>query len=471
MAAVETAAPRGGDPRPRIRLSSPPGRLRLMSLLVTAVLIALWIAAIITALRRDRATDALADGRGAEAAAAQVLRADLATAEAAAARMLLPDPPSTAATSQDTGDAEGQGTGVDAGRQGSGSAQQGAGPGDPGAAYRRAVADAGDRIVELAGVADTRTPLRVISRQLPVYTGQVERARANARFGYAVGASYLREASALMRGTILPAADQLATADAERVDHDYRRASGVGGPLLVAGTGAGALALLVAVQVRLFRRTNRLLNPALVAATLLTALAAGWALTAFGAQRAHLRDARDDGFAPMVASGQARALAQRAWADETLALLSPGDTDAVDADADAATIRLGYDPRGDLITATGATPPGLLAGLATPSGDREPLGPLWQVHQTNAAQVRALRTDPGGMARALTLYRGPDTAAFGRFDGAATAVFDTARTRFTRRLDDTAGTLDSLPAALCVALGLAAALTLVGLQMRINDYR
>ena len=39
---------------------------------------------------------------------------------------------------------------------------------------------------------------------LPVYTGEVETARADNRLGLPLGAAYLREASALMRGTLLP---------------------------------------------------------------------------------------------------------------------------------------------------------------------------------------------------------------------------------------------------------------------------
>ena len=48
--------------------------------------------------------------------------------------------------------------------------------------------------------------LATLSGQLPVYTDEVGTARANNRLGLPLGAAYLREGSALLRGTLLPAA-------------------------------------------------------------------------------------------------------------------------------------------------------------------------------------------------------------------------------------------------------------------------
>src|SRR5499427_9280968 len=57
-----------------------------------------------------------------------------------------------------------------------------------------------------AGHSAAARDLAKLSADLPVYTGLVETARANNRLGLPLGAAYLREASALMRGTLLPAA-------------------------------------------------------------------------------------------------------------------------------------------------------------------------------------------------------------------------------------------------------------------------
>ena len=51
--------------------------------------------------------------------------------------------------------------------------------------------------------------LAALSTDLPIYTGEVETARADNRQGFPLGAAYLREASDLMRSTLLPAADDM----------------------------------------------------------------------------------------------------------------------------------------------------------------------------------------------------------------------------------------------------------------------
>ena len=51
--------------------------------------------------------------------------------------------------------------------------------------------------------------IATVQRLIPVYTGLVESARANARQGHPVGVAYLAEASGLMRSEILPAAAAL----------------------------------------------------------------------------------------------------------------------------------------------------------------------------------------------------------------------------------------------------------------------
>ena len=87
--------------------------------------------------------------------------------------------------------------------------------------YERDVAEAGAALAKAAsdsaGVEGAAAPVDTLSRQMPVYTGLVETARANNRQGFPAGASYLREASELMRAKILPAAQDLYRVDAQRL--------------------------------------------------------------------------------------------------------------------------------------------------------------------------------------------------------------------------------------------------------------
>ena len=83
---------------------------------------------------------------------------------------------------------------------------------EPLAARQRYLADIAQasRHLEAATAAAGHSPaarnLATLSAGLPVYAGEVETARADNRLGYPLGAAYLRDASSLMRGTLLPAA-------------------------------------------------------------------------------------------------------------------------------------------------------------------------------------------------------------------------------------------------------------------------
>src|SRR5699024_12623745 len=78
--------------------------------------------------------------------------------------------------------------------------------------------------VQGAGTDDheIRQLVRFIQRELPVYTGMVENARANYRMSNAVSAGYMSNASAIMREEILPAASRLCNITSSRVADEER---------------------------------------------------------------------------------------------------------------------------------------------------------------------------------------------------------------------------------------------------------
>ena len=78
-----------------------------------------------------------------------------------------------------------------------------------------------------------------VGEQLPVYTGLVENARALNRLGLPLGQSYLASASKLMQGTILPAVEQVRTAESAELAAAYRR--GAATPFAVLAVGARRL--------------------------------------------------------------------------------------------------------------------------------------------------------------------------------------------------------------------------------------
>ena len=80
--------------------------------------------------------------------------------------------------------------------------------------------------VSAAGSA-TGNDLATLSAGLPVYTGEVETARADNRLLLPLGAAYLREASTLLRGTLLPAASDIYTRESELLTSASARATGL----------------------------------------------------------------------------------------------------------------------------------------------------------------------------------------------------------------------------------------------------
>ncbi|SQD94026.1 putative secreted protein [Parafrankia sp. Ea1.12] len=420
----------------RRRSRTPPGFLRLLSAGLVGVLMVTLSVCLLSTLSRQHAVDALARDSGASFVAAQQLHAELSVADATVARAFLAggvEPP----------------------------AQR--------TAYQESIASASGRIVDLALAGGPREPLSVLAAQLPVYTGLIERARANNRIGNVVGGAYLRQASELMQTRILPAVDRLAAEDALDIDRGYAQATRWYQPVLVGVAGAAALVALVALQIRLFRRTHRMFNLRLVAATVLVVIATGLTLLAFGVSRARLVDSRNDAFRPMTVVAQVRVLALRAWGDESLSLIARGNGDDLDADARRVTERLGYDPAGRPAgTGTLAT----AAALDGPDAPgRDVLVPDWERYQDTAVRVRDLVRDVGGFQEAVRVALDEGTSTFTRFDGDAETAFTASRGRFAAGLSSAAGTYDGVAAGTGTALGLAMLLTLAGVQSRINDYR
>lgn len=108
--------------------------------------------------------------------------------------------------------------------------------------------------------------LAKISRELPEYTGLVERVRANNLQGLLpTGKSFLGRASELMTNDVLPQAADLQRRQAARLDEAYRRAGAL--PVVALTAGAVSLGGLIWAQVFVFQRTHRIVNLGLVAAS------------------------------------------------------------------------------------------------------------------------------------------------------------------------------------------------------------
>jgi hypothetical protein len=183
---------------------------------------------------------------------------------------------------------------------------------------------------EAGGDTAAKDALTTIATQLPQYVKLNATAAANNLLGYPVGFRYLTQASALMQGTILPAAQNLTDAEARNLSSAEDTAKQV--PALMIVVGVLMLAALVVVQIRESRRTNRVFNVGLLGATAALVVSFAWAGADFAVQNGHEDNARKRGSDQVSALATARILSLQARTDEMLTLVGRGTADDKETD-------------------------------------------------------------------------------------------------------------------------------------------
>ncbi|OIV36489.1 hypothetical protein BIV57_16080 [Mangrovactinospora gilvigrisea] len=197
------------------------------------------------------------------------------------------------------------------------------------ARYQQDIANASKGLAAASAAAgsnsDALTYITTLNRELPVYTGLVETARANNRQGYPVGGAYLRYASDRMSSTMLPAAEKLYQTETRRLSDDRAAASAT--PWAAYAAGLIALGGVVWASRRLFLRTNRVFNTGLLAsgAALLVALA--WLAGASTLSTAKMHNSATHGSDAVQTLNQARIAGLQARGNEDLTLVARGNGD------------------------------------------------------------------------------------------------------------------------------------------------
>jgi hypothetical protein len=309
--------------------------------------------------------------------------------------------------------------------------------------------------------------------------------------------SYFQQATDLMSTTVLPAAASLTTANASALDASYNqdRSTAASGQVLVLVLGLAVAGVLLGTQVFLAGRYRRLVNPALVAATVLAVGLAIAAAVQLGAPAGNLKVAKQDAFDSILALTQARAVSYDANADETRFLVDPGRAAAYQdaflrkslelvnvgnvgifsydaalaADirayqADHADVRfggyLGTEFRN--ITFPGERAAATRALLA------------YQVYEKYDRKLRAMAKTNLAQAIAFDIGTSPGQSdwAFNQWDGALGSVITINENAFTAAIRD-GHTTGSPWIALIPAIGtvLIAALAIAGTRPRLAEYR
>ncbi|MFD4410104.1 MULTISPECIES: hypothetical protein [unclassified Streptomyces] len=472
MPAVPPRAPQGGLPGPRGALGAPPsapatperrtawaegvdrlraaattepGRLRIIGAVLAALVVAFGaVTAWQMTERSAAADDVLHSSQPLSASAADIYRS-LADANTAASSGFL---------------AGGQETKASRDR------------------YEQDIRTAAAKLITAANSSHPGSPsaktISKLNTLLPEYKGLVERARANNRQGYPLGGAYLRYANEKMQKEMLPAAQDLYQRENQRLSADYADAK----PYPWAAIGLGVLALggLVWAQHRNYRRTNRVLNQGLVAATAASTVVLLWLVVGHSVARAGLNESYDHGVRSLNVLHDARIASLNARGNENLTLVSRGAETKTLADGTTKDL-YDYDFDQDMKALTKGL--ALAGDLADDKAGEQPVQAAtanMKVWKTRHKDARA-EDDRGEYQKALDLVIGgsakvkPTGECFDGVDKNLAIALTHEESEFQQAAGDGRDAMAGLPTGAAALAVLAAAGALLGIGRRLSEYR
>ncbi|MDT0612792.1 hypothetical protein [Streptomyces lancefieldiae] len=340
--------------------------------------------------------------------------------------------------------------------------------------YEKGIRTAAEGLVEAAANSDADSPaaatITKLNRLLPQYKGLVERARTYNRQGFPVGGAYLRYANEKMQKEMLPAAEDLYQKENQRLSADYGDAKPY--PWAAIVIGVLALAALGWSQHRNYRRTNRVLNHGLVAATTATTIVLLWLVVGHSVARSNLTDSHEHGVRSLNALNAARIASLKARGNENLTLVARGaETKKVgDETLDAYDVAFGknMDALGESLADA--------ERLADDGAGKQPVGAAkgnmaeWKKRHASARE----QDDNGNYQQALDLVIGGKGATAECFDGVDAALATALaheKAEFKQAAGDGLGAMKYLPEGAGVLAVLGAAVALLGIGRRLSEYR
>jgi CHASE3 domain sensor protein len=329
------------------------------------------------------------------------------------------------------------------------------------------------------GSPEARAQISRLNQQLSPYTTLVATAQADNRQGLPLGGAYLRYADAQMRmpGGLLDSANKLYKTENSRLSSDYSDAKAL--PYASWVLGVLALAALLWMQRRNYRRTNRVFNQGLLAASAASAVVLLWLVAGHTLARAGLDDSYTHGAKSMQVLNNARIAVLQARGDENLTLVARGSGDAYqDSYAKGMVTLAGTDPKG-----VGGELAKALA-LADKTAGRTPVDTAIKNVQTWRARHTLAHTSDGNgdyTTAVAQVIGGKDgngktvTAttkqSFSAVDDSLAQAVAQEQKEFQKSADDGRGALSLLPLGAALLAVLAAAGALLGIGRRLSEYR
>lgn len=191
--------------------------------------------------------------------------------------------------------------------------------------YQQGIRSASTAVTTLSAQASTEKQANLVaelSAAMPIYTGLVETARSYQRQGLPLGLAYLRDASALAQEDMLPKLKKLQSTSTSELSGAKDDATGF--PWIATVLGLAALGVLGYSQWKVAKRTNRVLNIGMAAATVLMLVVSGWSLVSWLSASSNMNTGYESGSQPLSLLSQAHIDVQRARSDEALTLIAQG---------------------------------------------------------------------------------------------------------------------------------------------------
>ena len=336
-----------------------------------------------------------------------------------------------------------------------------------------------------------RVPIRTMLLEIPHFHGLAALARLHhERSDHAATVTAYREAAVAMTGTVMPAARALEAANVKVLEGTYRERTTAASRMraLVWLTGLLLIALAVAVQLFVTRRTRRVLNAGLLAAAALTFAFVGLVLYRLDASVEALRGGREDAFASVHLLWQARALSYEGNTDESRWLLDAERRPQYARDFTERAERILKMPPGmsvpELAAASrsGSVPAeadGFIAGELrniTFGGELEAALKVLETRQVYmAADARIRELERGGDHReavrfCISYAPGDSNWAFDQFDNALSKVIEINEKAFADFTARGFGALDGLDTLALLVGVLIPLLAFLGLRPRLREY-
>jgi uncharacterized membrane protein YqjE len=302
-----------------------------------------------------------------------------------------------------------------------------------------------------------------------------------------------QSAATLMDEKIIPKAEELSQVNLQELEKNYAAQSAIDGAItfMIAIVGLVQIAILVAIQIFLYRRMRRILNLPLLGATAIAIVFSGYTIGSLAGATSNLYVAKHDAFDSLQALRKMRALSYRANADESRYLLDPTNSDRHersfnDKIAKILTIPPGFSNEAIISEIQANKSVGGVGGLTglfasasnniTFAGEKELVISTFKSFNDYLAidkQIRQLSRS-GKVAEAIALCvgykQGESNWAFDRYKKIHTNLMDLNKKEFENNIKLGEEHLNNFELIASVALGSIAVLTLFGLRPRLMEY-